>query len=210
MPTPGEHKTVQARILTYAQEIGWRYVTRAEAERRRGFTPNLPPHPNPLPVDGERGTGEQGERELVERARTASLYFGDLLHAKVREFNPKYKEAEAVHEMFAKAFNAGDLEAVMALYEPAAILAPQPGQVVRGHAAIREALRGFLAITQRFTLQAGNVMETNDIALLCSKWALKGTDPQGNPVELAGQTADVVRRQSDGTWLLVIDNPWGA
>jgi type I restriction enzyme R subunit len=56
MPAPGEHKTtclcvparslvggsarrqVQARIPTYAQEIGWAYVPRDEAERRRGFT----------------------------------------------------------------------------------------------------------------------------------------------------------------------------
>ena len=37
MPTSGEHKTVQARILTYAQEAGWHYVPQAEAERRRGF-----------------------------------------------------------------------------------------------------------------------------------------------------------------------------
>jgi type I restriction enzyme R subunit len=74
MPAPGEHKTVQARILAYAQEIGWTYVPRAEAEERRGFDP-----------DG--ATPE-------DRARTASLYFGDLLHSKVREFNPKYKEAE--------------------------------------------------------------------------------------------------------------------
>ncbi len=28
MPTPGEYKTVQARILAYAQEIGWTYVPR--------------------------------------------------------------------------------------------------------------------------------------------------------------------------------------
>jgi type I restriction enzyme R subunit len=74
MPSPGEHKTVQARILKYAQEIGWTYVPRAEAERRRGFDP-----------DG--ATPE-------ERARKASLFFGDLLHAQVRTFNPKYKEAE--------------------------------------------------------------------------------------------------------------------
>ncbi len=73
MPTPGEHKTVQARILAYAQEIGWRLVSRAEAEKRRGFDP-----------DG--ATPE-------ERARPASLYFGDLLHAQVLAFNPKYKEA---------------------------------------------------------------------------------------------------------------------
>ena len=39
MPTAGEHKTVQARILHYAQEIGWTYVLRDEAERRRGFDP---------------------------------------------------------------------------------------------------------------------------------------------------------------------------
>jgi type I restriction enzyme R subunit len=82
MPAPGEHKTVQARILAYAQEIGWTFVPREEAERRRGFAP----HPGPLPGSGER--------EFAERARSASLFFGDLLHAKVREFNPKYKEAE--------------------------------------------------------------------------------------------------------------------
>jgi type I restriction enzyme R subunit len=72
--TPGEHKTVQARILAYAQEIGWRYVSRTEAEARRGF-------------DTDGATPE-------ERARPASLYFGDLLHAQVLAFNPKYKEAE--------------------------------------------------------------------------------------------------------------------
>ena len=37
MPAPGEHKTVQARILQYAQETGWTFVPRAEAETRRGF-----------------------------------------------------------------------------------------------------------------------------------------------------------------------------
>ena len=35
MPVPGEHKTVQARILHYAQEIGWTYVPRDEAKRAR-------------------------------------------------------------------------------------------------------------------------------------------------------------------------------
>ncbi|MDO8445966.1 MAG: HsdR family type I site-specific deoxyribonuclease [Deltaproteobacteria bacterium] len=81
MTKPGEHKTVQARILQYAQEIGWTYVTRAEAEARRGF----PPHPGPLP---------QGARENADEAQRASLYFGDLLHTQVLAFNPGYKDAE--------------------------------------------------------------------------------------------------------------------
>ncbi len=70
MPTPNEHKTVQSRILQYAQEIGWIYVDRAEAEKRRGFN--------------------NESNDIQHRCRTASLYFEDLLFAKVKEFNPKY------------------------------------------------------------------------------------------------------------------------
>ena len=73
MPTPGEHKTVQSRILKYAQDIGWTFVPREEAEARRGFDADVPPQ---------------------DRAKGASLFFDDLLDAKVREFNPRYSDAE--------------------------------------------------------------------------------------------------------------------
>jgi type I restriction enzyme R subunit len=73
MSAPGEHKTVQARLLEYAEAIGWTVVSREEAERRRGFDPNVPP---------------------ADRAKNRSLFFDDLLNAKVRQFNPRYAEAE--------------------------------------------------------------------------------------------------------------------
>ncbi len=73
MPTPGEHKTVQSRILEYAQAVGWTFVSREESEQRRGFDPDVPP---------------------AERAKNRSLFFDDLLDAKVREFNPRYAEAK--------------------------------------------------------------------------------------------------------------------
>ena len=73
MPTPGEHKTVQARILAYAEAIGWTIVSREKAEQRRGFDPDVPPS---------------------DRAKNRSLFFDDLLDTKVREFNPRYAEAE--------------------------------------------------------------------------------------------------------------------
>ena len=73
MSKPTEQKTVQARILEYAEAIGWTFVSREEAERRRGFDPSVPPK---------------------ERAKGRSMFFDDLLDAKVREFNPRYAEAE--------------------------------------------------------------------------------------------------------------------
>ena len=72
MTIPSEQKTVQARIIAYVQEIGWMFVTREEAEERRGFDPEVPP---------------------ADRARNRSLFFDDLLDTKVREFNPRYAEA---------------------------------------------------------------------------------------------------------------------
>lgn len=72
MPTPGEHKTVQARILNYAEAIGWTVVSREEAEPRRGF---------------DLGVGQ------ADHAKNRSLFFDDLLNNKVRELNPRYTEA---------------------------------------------------------------------------------------------------------------------
>jgi len=75
---PGEHKTVQSRILAYAQAIGWTFVPREEAEQRRGGIP--------APSSSKSG-GWKTPAPL-------SLFFDDLLDAKVRKFNPRYAEAK--------------------------------------------------------------------------------------------------------------------
>ena len=41
MPSPAEHKTVQARILAYAEAAGWTIVSREEAMQQRGFEPQM-------------------------------------------------------------------------------------------------------------------------------------------------------------------------
>jgi ketosteroid isomerase-like protein len=98
----------------------------------------------------------------------------------------------------------------MALFEPGATLIPQPGQIVTGTEAIREAASGFLGLKPKFDLDFKKAFQAGDIALLFSDWTLSGTDPDGNAVELAGQTSDVARRQPYGSWLVVIDNPFGS
>lgn len=121
---------------------------------------------------------------------------------------PAYSPEE-VHLLFAKAFSEADLDAIMSLYEPAATLVPEPGLTVSGHEAIREALGAFLSQKPEFNMGRGKVIRAGDIALLISDWAMVVTDEIGGTVELSGQTTDVVRAQDDGTWLFVIDNPWG-
>jgi len=117
---------------------------------------------------------------------------------------------EQAHDLFVKYFNAGDLEGIVSLYEPDAILVKFPGPAVQGEAAIREAMIEFLSINGQMKLKIDRVFTTDDLALLFSSWTLRGTSADGTPVVSSGQTSDVVRRQADGTWLFVIDNPHGA
>ena len=119
-------------------------------------------------------------------------------------------EPEQIHGLFEQAFNAGDIEALLALYEPDAALVPQPGAIAEGSAAIRESLRWFLDRGGRISLETKLVLRVGDLAYLANRWALTGaTMPDGSPAELGATTAEVARLQPDGSWLHVIDTTGG-
>jgi uncharacterized protein (TIGR02246 family) len=117
---------------------------------------------------------------------------------------------EATIERFSKLLAEGDLEGMLELYEPDAAFAPQPGQTVAGRDEIRAALESFLAVNPRMQGTIEKVLEAGDTALVTNRWRLSGTAPDGSPVEMAATSADVLRRRSDGSWGIVIDDPWGA
>ena len=108
------------------------------------------------------------------------------------------------------ALNRGDLEAALALYETNAVLVAQPGVVARGPAELRAALQQFIDLKPRLTAHAQHVIEMGDLALYVGRWTLQGSDPAGREVSMGGESADILRRQVDGRWLIAIDNPWGA
>src|SRR5262245_29455457 len=117
---------------------------------------------------------------------------------------PVYTPAE-IHRAFTDAFNAGDLDALLALYEPEAAVVPQPGQMVSGLAAIREVLAAFLALRGTIAMTTRTVITVGELASLNAEWTIDGTGPDGSSVALAGRTCEVARRQGDGTWRYVID-----
>lgn len=115
-----------------------------------------------------------------------------------------------LHQMFQSAANAHDLDALLALYEPDPVVAEPDGGASAGTAAVTAHLRALLERKPQFdSVVTTKQFNTGEIALICSEWSATATAPDGAAIEMGGRGTEVARRQSDGTWLMVIDNPWG-
>jgi uncharacterized protein (TIGR02246 family) len=114
---------------------------------------------------------------------------------------------EELHIKFQSAFNRHDLDSILALYEPDAVLISGGGPV-QGTAAIREVYRGILAVRPTLELQTLGVTRAGDLAMLHGKWILHESGSDGIQIRREGQSTETARLQPDGHWLFVIDNPY--
>lgn len=111
------------------------------------------------------------------------------------------------HSIFREAVNAGDLDALAALYEPEAVYVAGPGQQLVGRKAIRAALAGWLATKPRLRLELAGLTVAGDVALERTAWTVVMPGADGRPAESSGSSSVVLRRQGDGTWLMAVDDP---
>jgi uncharacterized protein (TIGR02246 family) len=118
-------------------------------------------------------------------------------------------EINAIIDANNAAVAAGDMDAILATFEPNGVLVGQPGMHAKGTPALREAFRKFLAISPQISVIKHEAIETDDIALHSSTWEMTGKTPDGFPIEQSGFSVVVLRKQADGQWLMVIDNPFG-
>lgn len=91
---------------------------------------------------------------------------------------------------------AGDADGMAALYERDAVLDCGNGQLARGREAIREFYAKLVATGRMFDLgEQRQAIVSGNVALTSTRL------PSG------GVTAEIARRQPDGTWLWAIDQP---
>lgn len=114
--------------------------------------------------------------------------------------------AADLHRQWQEAVNATDLDAFIQLYDPEARVLLPDGATLEGREAIRATYAELFAQgTPSVTLTTRFASELGDLALLSCSWegVVAGE-------KAAGITAEVARRQPDGRWAFLIDNPWAA
>jgi ketosteroid isomerase-like protein len=122
---------------------------------------------------------------------------------------PKFVTPEDLLNFQVEEFNKGNIDFLMTLYENRACFANQPGQVIKDQELIRNAFQDFINRGVKLDARAKRVYYADNLALLITEWSLKGNEHDGTPINHTGNGTIVFRRQSDNTWLMVIENPWG-
>ena len=122
------------------------------------------------------------------------------------------REQKAVHKAVMRMTNAyhdRDINAVMASYEPSMFVVFEPENPISDLDKLRKKFEESFAINPKFTYSGHEVFVHGDLAYHFAPWTMKGTAPDGTEITGNGLSVAVLRKQSNGEWLIIFDNPHG-
>ncbi|MGF1431676.1 YybH family protein [Kitasatospora sp. LaBMicrA B282] len=111
--------------------------------------------------------------------------------------------------LFQDALNAGDVDAVLALFAPEAGMRTVTGEHLVGADALRAEIGGTVAARGRLTNVPRLTLFGADTALLVTDWTMEIDGPDGERIAPTGSTANIARRGPDGGWRFALLNPRG-
>jgi ketosteroid isomerase-like protein len=111
---------------------------------------------------------------------------------------------EQVATLFMEYLEMGDLDGLVSLYEPNAHFVAAPGLLLVGTVAIRQALQRMIDSGARLRLEPRNIRRVEDLALVSN--IVTETTPDAKPIIYT--TTEILRRQPDGGWVHILDDPF--
>ncbi len=112
---------------------------------------------------------------------------------------------EACEQLFAHYLNAGNVDNLLALYEPQASHVRSDGSVAHGKDAIRLVLDEFVAMQPTLHVRLKKTVGAgDDLAVLYDDWTLTAKGADAKLIEMNGKGCHVIRMQHDGTWMFVL------
>ena len=106
-------------------------------------------------------------------------------------------------------FQGKDITSVMASYESKATVLFEPGLPISDEAQLEQMFTGMAAVNPVFSYAGHEVIVNGDIAIHIAPWTMTGQTPDGQELGQSGLSVAVLRRQLNGSWKMVIDNPHG-
>ena len=127
-----------------------------------------------------------------------------------RKMTEEEKNILATVEARTSSLEKGDVDGIMSTYRDGAAIMFEPGQSVTDSSIARQIFSQMTAAKPEVSYSGHEVYVSGDTAVHIAPWSMVGTAPDGTKIEQAGLSVAVLRVQADGSWKMVIDNPYGA
>ena len=116
------------------------------------------------------------------------------------------KKATDTHAMLAAAYNTGDIDTVLSMYDVNGIIVAAPGSPVSGKAQFTDAVKAILAIKGKMEIKTVYCLQSGDVAVGRSEWSIT----EGDETKVSAKGLEVMKQQADGSWKVLIDHAFGA
>ncbi len=119
-------------------------------------------------------------------------------------------DPEGFVKYFRNCIYRGDLKGALNCFDSEATYIERDGQEIKGLDNIEKALESICSWKPEIKGIKQRVTIVGDIAIWIDKYAVKAKMPNGDPIEMEGVTACILKRNSEGNWLWLVDNPFAA
>ena len=117
---------------------------------------------------------------------------------------------EGAARYFQNCIRTANIEGALDCFTVDAIYVTAPGKFIKGKEKIREALAQVAALKPDLQAQRSAAFTIGDITAWVDEWTMKATLPDGAMLDLKGISSDILKKRSDGNWVYLVDNPYGA
>jgi ketosteroid isomerase-like protein len=152
---------------------------------------------------------ERGKRAALLILLSSSLW-GTAQADSIKEnlMNNETNQALQTVELMTAAFHNKDIKGVLSHYEKGAAIMFEAGSPITDPEILKQMFEGAFQINPTFKYPKGHeVYVANDIALHIAPWKMNGVAPDGSAISDSGLSVAVLRKQANGRWLMVLDNP---
>ena len=112
-------------------------------------------------------------------------------------------------DYFLEAVRNGDVKTAMTCFDPEAIYIDKDGNTITGFTNIEKVVANLCKMKPDIKVYEHQMAPVgNDMMYWLDKWTMKATGPDGKPFEMKGASANMMRRNADGHWLWLVDNPF--
>lgn len=126
----------------------------------------------------------------------------------MQEFNRKTETGAVAY--FRYCIRSGDVKGALGCFHPEAVYIDRDGREWRGLEQIERAMNEICRLQLDIQGETPHITVVNDLAMWQDQWEMTGTAPDGHSIHMTGNTSCIMKRNEEGEWLWLVDNPFGS